>query len=625
MKKNTESAIIRLKKMNLRQVKSFCAKLRRDIIKVCLKNGGHLASNLGTVELTAALYRVFDFPEDKLVWDVGHQSYAAKLITGRDLSDLRREDGISGFLRPTESEYDPVVSGHSSTAISSALGLSEAMAIRGDNHTAVAVVGDGAFTGGLCYEGLNNAGKSGTNMIVILNQNDMSISKNVGAVAKYLGTIRINDRYLRLKQTIKQKLSTLPIIGAPIAAMMLKTKDILKNALYNSTIFEQFGFAYVGPIDGHNQKALEEALTAAKSIASGMVTTPRRPVIVHINTVKGKGYRPAEKNPGAYHSIGAGTKKSSPPEVDCDSFSCVIGETLCQIASRNKRVVALSAAMKHAVGLAHFSDRFPERFFDVGIAEAHAVTFAGGLAAAGMVPVFCVYSTFLQRAYDQILHDLAIANLHAVLCIDRAGFVGEDGETHQGLYDIPFLSTIPNVKIFAPSNYSEARRMLEKGVSSDGIVAIRYPKGNEKSVFFSNSDAPYSLFQTADNNKYLAVGYGRQFCEISEASYKLRGFDLLKLNRVFPIELPAEIRNYRGIVIFEESMKSGGVGEHIAAKLMSAGFSGRFSIQAVEGFVSQASVASQLKAYKLDSKGVVKVMNEFMSKLPKTIRIAKKK
>jgi 1-deoxy-D-xylulose-5-phosphate synthase len=622
-----ESTIVRLKKMNLRQVKSFCAKLRREIIRVCLKNGGHLASNLGTVELTAALYRVFDFPEDKLVWDVGHQSYAAKLITERDLSDLRRQDGVSGFLRPEESDFDPVVSGHSSTSISSALGLSEAMAIRGDNHTAVAVVGDGAFTGGLCYEGLNNAGKSGTNMIVILNQNDMSISKNVGAVAKYLGTIRINDRYLRLKQTIKQKLSNLPIIGKPIAAMMLKTKDILKNALYNSTIFEQFGFAYVGPIDGHNQKALEEALAAAKSIASGKVTSPRRPVIVHINTVKGKGYRPAEKNPGAYHSVGAGTKKSSAPEVDCDSFSFVVGDMLCQLASRNKRVVAISAAMKHAVGLAHFSDRFPERFFDVGIAEAHAVTFAGGLAAAGMTPVFCVYSTFLQRAYDQILHDLAIANLHAVLCIDRAGFVGEDGETHQGLYDIPFLSTIPNVKIFAPSNYAEARRMLEKAVFSDGIIAIRYPKGSEKSVFFSNSDAPYNLFQTGENNKFLAIGYGRQFCEITAASCKQKGFDLLKLNRVFPLELPEEIRNYRGIVVFEESMKSGGVGEHIAAKLMTDGFSGRFSIQAVEGFVAQGSVASQLKAYSLDSKGVARTMHEFMSKSPKpkSVKLTKRK
>ncbi|MDR0903678.1 MAG: 1-deoxy-D-xylulose-5-phosphate synthase [Ruminococcus sp.] len=608
--------INKLKKMNLFQVKQFCRKIRKEIIAACKKNGGHLAPNLGTVELTAALYRVFDFPHDKLVWDVGHQSYAAKIITGEDLQSLRVEDGVSGFCRPDESEFTPVVTGHSSNSVSAALGLAEAMAIKGDNHAAVAVLGDGAFTGGLCFEGLNNAGKSGMNMIVILNQNDMSIGKNVGAVAKYLSTIRISDNYLRLKQRVKQKLATLPVIGEPIAAAMLKTKDVLKNALYySSTMFEQLGFAYVGPIDGHNIRALEEALTAAKSIAGGKVLDPRRPVLVHINTIKGKGYKPAEKNPGAYHSIPVSYNENSPPTVSADSFSSVIGSELLKLAKRNKKIVAITAAMKYAVGLAEFSNKFPKRFFDVGIAEAHAVTFSGGLAAGGLTPVFCVYSSFLQRAYDQIIHDLAIANLHAVICVDRAGFVGEDGETHQGLFDIPFLTTIPGVKVLAPSSFAEARAMLNEAVKADGIVALRYPKGN------SNSDCdysgePYKLI--SNKNKFLAIGYGRQFCEMVNAE----AFDLLKLNQIFPIVLPDDITDYEGIEVFEESMESGGIGEHIAAKLLSKGFSGKFGITAVTGFVPQASVQSQLSRYNLDSDGVNRVMEKYYKKPTRVVEVS---
>jgi 1-deoxy-D-xylulose-5-phosphate synthase len=603
--------------MNIFEVKRFCSKTRKEIIAACKKNGGHLAPNLGTVELTAALYRVFDFPKDKLVWDVGHQSYAAKIITGEGLVNLRCEDGVSGFCRPDRSEFNPVITGHSSNSVSAALGLAEAMSIRNDNHAAVAVVGDGAFTGGLCFEGLNNAGKSGMNMIVILNQNDMSIGKNVGAVAKYLSTIRISDNYLRLKQRVKQKLATLPVIGAPLAAAMLKTKDVLKNALYySSTMFEQLGFAYIGPIDGHNIRALEEALTAAKSIAGGEVVTPRRPVLVHINTIKGKGYKPAEKNPGAYHSIPVSYSKNSPPEVSADCFSSVIGSELAALAKKDKKIVAITAAMKYAVGLAQFSDRFPKRFFDVGIAEGHAVTFSGGLASGGLTPVFCVYSSFLQRAYDQIIHDLAIANLHAVICVDRAGFVGEDGETHQGLFDIPFLTSIPNVTVLAPSSFAEARGMLEAAVKAEGIVAIRYPKGNSSAEFEYTGES-YTLTKTADKNKYLAVGYGRQFCEMADADE----FDLLKLNQIFPLVLPDDITKYQAIEVFEESMKSGGIGEHIAAELLARGYSGKFGITAVEGFVPQASAESQLARYSLDSDGVKKVMEKYYKKPPRVVEI----
>jgi 1-deoxy-D-xylulose-5-phosphate synthase len=604
--------------MNNFQVKQFCKRLRKNIIAACKKNGGHLAPNLGTVELTAALYRVFDFPHDKLVWDVGHQSYAAKLITGESLTDLRAEGGVSGFCRPDGSEFNPVITGHSSNSVSAALGLAEAMSIKGDNHAAVAVVGDGAFTGGLCFEGLNNAGKSGMNMIVVLNQNDMSIGKNVGAVAKYLSTIRISDNYLRLKQRVKQKLATLPVIGAPLAAAMLKTKDVLKNALYySSTMFEQLGFAYIGPIDGHNIRALEEALAAAKSIAGGEVVNPRRPVLVHINTIKGKGYKPAEQNPGAYHSIPVSYNRNCPPTVSSDSFSSVIGSELLRLAKKNKRIVAITAAMKYAVGLAEFSDKFPERFFDVGIAEAHGVTFSGGLASGGLVPVFCVYSSFLQRAYDQIIHDLAIANLHAVICIDRAGFVGEDGETHQGLFDIPFLTSIPNVTVFAPSSYAEAREMLANAIKMDGIVAVRYPKGNSSGADYYDNSA-FKLIKSPGSNKTLAIGYGRQFNEIPESD----NYDVLKLNQIFPLVLPDDITKYHAIEVFEESQKSGGIGEHIAAELLSRGYSGKFGITAVSGFVAQASVQSQLKQYNLDSDGVKRVMTKYNKSPARVIEVS---
>jgi 1-deoxy-D-xylulose-5-phosphate synthase len=487
------------------------------------------------------------------------------------------------------------------------------MHIKGDNHAAVAVIGDGAFTGGLCYEGLNNAGKSNRNIIVILNQNDMSIGKNVGAVAKYLTSIRINDRYLRLKQQVKKRLSSIPIIGAPIAALMLKTKEILKSALYvNSTMFEQFGFVYIGPVNGHNLSELEEALAAAKSIAAGDDKNPSRPVFLHVNTIKGKGYKPSEQNPGAYHSMPPEYADKCPPKIGCDCFSYHIGDELTHLAEKDNRIVAITAAMKYAVGLSCFADRFPERFFDVGIAEAHAVTFAGGLAAAGLLPVFCVYSSFLQRSFDQLIHDLSAANLHAILCIDRAGFVGEDGETHQGLFDIPMLCSVPNVTIFAPSSFSEARAMLKKAVDMPGIVAIRYPKTICADVDSARSKFIPPFEPIRKTNSLLAVGYGRQFSEITAAK-KIAdfGFDTLKLNQIYPLVLPESIFRYKHIVIFEESQKSGGIGEHLAAKLLETGFSGTLKIVAVSSFVPAGTVSSQLAKFNLDRDGVLRILSEY--------------
>jgi 1-deoxy-D-xylulose-5-phosphate synthase len=601
-----------IKNLSHRECKTLCKNLRRDIIKYTLKNGGHLASSLGTVELTVALHRVFDFPGDKIVWDVGHQSYAHKLLTGRGLKTLRRGGGISGF--PRISEGDDFIGGHSGIAVSAALGFAEAIKLDGSARTAVAVVGDGAMTSGECFEGLNNAGKSETPLVVVLNQNDMSISKNVGALAKYLSSVRIDSRYISAKRAVDGFLRGIPVVGTPVRHIMIGVKDTLKHWLYRYTVplFEQFGFRYLGPVDGHNQSELEEALKTAKML--------RCPVLVHVNTVKGKGYRPAKKNPGAFHSCPAGYKSKKPPVVSNDCFSCVFGNELLELAESDKNICAITPAMKYASGLNAFSEKFPDRFFDVGIAEAHAVTFAAGLAAAGKLPVAAIYSSFLQRAFDQILHDLAASNLHAVLCVDRAGFVGEDGETHQGIYDVSMLGAVPNVTIYAPSDYAELRLCLKKALyETEGVAVVRYPRGGEA----DNTDTPPSKYTdfTADfsGKKLLCIGYGRQFYEIKKARESAAGsgntpFDTLKLTKISPFFIPKEVLKYREIIFFEEGIKSGGVGEKFASKLLTLGFKGKFKIIAAAGFIKQDTAAAQLKAYGLDAPGVLNAARSVFGK-----------
>jgi 1-deoxy-D-xylulose-5-phosphate synthase len=616
---------IDIKNLSKSQCKRLCKSLRREIIKSTLKNGGHLASSLGTVELTVALHRVFDFPDDKIVWDVGHQSYAHKILTGRDLTKLRRKDGVSGF--PRIREGDDFIGGHSGIAVSAALGFAEEIKLDNRGSTAIAVVGDGAMTGGQCFEGLNNAGKSETPLIVILNQNDMSISKNVGALAKYLYSIRIDSRYLNAKRAVDGFLRGIPVVGTPVRHLMIGVKDTLKHWLYKhtNTIFEQFGFHYLGPVDGHNLTELEEALSSAKML--------RVPVVVHVNTEKGRGYKPAKKNPGAFHSCPAGHKSKKPPEVGANSFSCVLGDELTRLAALDKNICAITPAMKYASGLNGFSETFPDRFFDVGIAEQHAVTFAAGLAAAGKLPVAAIYSSFLQRAYDQILHDLAISNLHAVLCIDRAGFVGEDGETHQGLYDVSMLSGIPNVTIYAPADYAELRLCLYRALyETEGIAAVRYPRGGGQGgggrsdvaaappktatgAADAVSDAagaqcaPLQTIKYSDyeadfsGKKTLCVGYGRQFFEIKKAQSKT-AFDTLKLTKIRPFFIPKEVLKYRDIIFFEEGIKTGGIGEQFASKLLTLGYKGKFRLVAADGFIGQDSAAAQLSLFGLDSKGV---------------------
>ena len=590
-----------LSKLTVSECERLCREIRRIIIKTVFKNGGHLSSNLGTVELTVAMHRVFNTPADKFIWDVGHQVYTHKLLTGRydNFSTLRKEGGISGFSRPSESEHDAFISGHSSTSISAALGISEAMKLRGDKHHTVAVIGDGAFTGGMAYEGLNNAGKSDNNLIIILNHNDMSISRNVGAFAKYLTSIRGNTTYLDVKKRVEQFLINTPIVGEPVRNVISASKTALKSILYHSTMFEDMGFVYLGPVNGHDIEELEDALRSAKKL--------KRPVFVHVNTIKGKGYKPAEINPGAFHAIpSSGYDKNKPDNYIENSYSEIFGKKLCSLADKDNDICAITAAMKYGTGLQYFASAHPQRFYDVGIAEQHAVTFAAGLSKGGKVPVFAVYSSFLQRSYDQLIHDAAIDNTHIVIAIDRAGFVGEDGETHQGLFDVPMLVTVPNTTIYSPSTYAELEMCLEKSVHEDeGIVAVRYPKGAETVSDYAEDTISFSISKC--NNSKLAVSYGR----IVHNLYTVDNCDVLKLVKIWPVEneIIEICMAYDEIYFFEEGSESGGIGEKLLNKLCSCGYKGKFVITAVNGFVSQASVQRCMEKYSLDTEGMKKIIN----------------
>lgn len=551
-----------LKKLSIKQCEFLCKDIRKILIDTVSKNGGHLASNLGAVELTVSIHRVFNSPKDKIVWDVGHQSYTHKILTGRlnRFNTLRKEDGLSGFCRPDESEHDAFISGHSSTAVSAALGIATAMHLNGDDHHTIAVVGDGAATGGEFFEGLNNAGKSNTNLIVILNHNEMSISKNVGGLAKYLSTMRTKESYQKTKSIIERVLDRTPVVGKPIKGALKNSKDAFKEMLLHSTMFEDLGFEFIGPLDGHDLVELEHGLKVAKAM--------NKPVFVQVNTIKGKGYLPAEENPGEFHGIGSFEVSTGNPDVVLsDSFSSVMGEELCEIGRKNRRVCAVTAAMKYGTGLQAFAKKYPDRFFDVGIAEEHAVTFCGGLASMGFIPVFAVYSSFLQRAYDQIIHDLAIGGNHAVLCVDRAGIVGTDGETHQGIFDVSFLTSIPNVKIYSPSNYDELKLCLNQAVFTDTkISVVRYPRGNNSSLYKKDEvsvDYDYCNY----GNRILLVTYGRIFDNVYSAVELLRNkeinCDILKLVSIFPLqeEISDIISGYDLVFFFEESYDYGSISE----------------------------------------------------------------
>lgn len=463
-----------LKKLNIEEKNKLAQEIREYILQVVSENGGHLASNLGIVELTLAIHSVFDMPKDKIVWDVGHQSYVHKIITGRreEFKTLRKLNGLSGFPKTNESEYDNFNTGHSSTSISAALGIARARDLKGENNQVLAVIGDGALTGGMALEALNDAGFSKTKMTVILNDNEMSISKNIGGLNMFLSKLRTKKLYKKSNISLKKILNKIPIIGKVIVKIIQRIKRSIKQLIIPKVFFEDIGFTYLGPVDGHNIEQLENILKLSKELD--------KPVLVHVLTKKGKGYKIAEENPDKYHATAPFNIETGKPKKEKKpDYSKIFGEKIVELAKENNKIVAITASMKDGTGLTKFQQEFPKRFFDIGIAEQHCLTMAAGMAKEGMIPFVPIYSSFYQRAYDQVIHDIAIQNLPVIMCVDRAGVVGADGETHQGTLDMAFFRLVPNLTIMAPKDFKELEDMMEFAVNLNKPVVIRYPRGGE--------------------------------------------------------------------------------------------------------------------------------------------------
>lgn len=594
-----------IKKMNIKELNDLCGQLRQKMVGTVSRTGGHLASNLGTVELTVAMHRVFTTPKDTIVWDVGHQCYAHKLLTDRyaRFDTLRQQGGVSGFPNPAESAHDAFVAGHSSTSISVANGIAKAKALKGDKSYTIAVIGDGALTGGLAYEGLSNAGRSDDRLIVVLNDNKMSISENVGFVARYLSHQRSRVKYVRIKQKVTKVLNHTPLIGRPLTALIQHIKKKIKRSVFAGTsFFENMGFYYMGPVDGHNLDELIEAFRAAKSVD--------RPVVLHVNTIKGKGSTYAEQDPDIYHGISCFDPDTGVPKSGGASFSSCFGDTLCRMAAEDDRIVAVTAAMIKGTCLEKFAEKYPTRFFDTGIAEEHAVTFSAGMARGGLLPVFAVYSTFLQRSYDQLINDTALMNNHVVLAIDRAGVVPDDGETHQGIYDVAMLATIPNVTMYAPSTFAELELHLHQALyDTDGIAAVRYPKGGEGDLLadYVPDAAPYTLDDDGARD-VLLVTYGRTYGEVAALCRRYRSegksVSVLKLNRILPVaaEVVALAAEYKCVLVLEETR--GGLGDLLGSRLMQAGFGGKYAVRAIEETLGACTTVQGLHRVGLDAAGI---------------------
>ncbi|WP_088187270.1 1-deoxy-D-xylulose-5-phosphate synthase [Desulfosporosinus sp. FKA] len=601
--------------LDLAELNTLAQEIRKHMIDVISKNGGHLAPNLGVVELTIALHRVFDSPKDKIVWDVGHQTYVHKLLTGRfdRFSTIRQYHGISGFPKRSESVHDCFETGHSSTSISAAVGFAKARDILGEDHHVVAVIGDGAMTGGMAYEALNHAGHNETNIIVVLNDNEMSISPNVGAMSSYLNRLRTDPLYDKRKEEIEELLKRIPKIGSKVAKMVAKAKDSLKYLLVPGLLFEELGFTYLGPIDGHDQALLEEVLDQAKH--------KKGPVLVHVVTCKGKGFKPAEENPDVFHGVapfdpetGKIIKKSSPP-----TYTAIFGDTLCRLAKDDPKIVAISAAMPSGTGLKTFAEIFPERFFDVGIAEQHAVTFAAGLAFGGLKPVVAIYSTFYQRAYDQVLHDVCLQNAPVVLAIDRAGVVGDDGPTHHGVFDISFLRIIPNLVLMAPKDEDELRHMILTALKYDGPVALRYPRSAGQGVSLTEPlhEIPIGKGEVLRDGKdvtLIGIGPTVQICLSAAQELRHRGIEAAVINLRFINPLDRELilsyaQKTENFVTIEDHVLKGGMGSAILELLEEEGIQGvNVERLGYTGFVEQGSISQLHMAQGLSVKGIIQAI-----------------
>ena len=560
-----------LKKLSVEQLGTLAAEIRATIIQTVSKTGGHLAPCLGVVELTLAIHYVFDTPEDKLVWDVGHQSYAHKLLTGRreKFHTLRQYQGISGFPKREESPFDSFDTGHSSTSISASLGIATGKELKGDRHKSIAVIGDGSMTGGMAFEALNQAGHLHKNLIVILNDNEMSISPNVGALSSFLSRKLTSKTAVRVKKEMEHFLKSFSNVGENILSVLKKSEESFKGFFTPGMLFEALKFEYIGPIPGHNLENLIEALSNVRDFSTG-------PTLIHVLTTKGKGYEPAEKNPGDFHGVGpfcieTGHPLPSPPAPP--SYTKIFGETLVEIAAQDPRVVAITAAMPAGTGLSNFSQRFPERFFDVGIAEQHAITFAAGMATEGLLPVVAIYSTFFQRALDQIIHDVCLPNLPVTLAIDRGGLVGDDGPTHHGVFDLSFLRFIPNLVIMAPKDENELRHMLHTAILHPGPAAVRYQRGNGEGVFLDEVRQRLPLGKgelLREGEDILLLPIGNRVAAALEAATGLKklGMEAAVINPRFIRPLDEELicewaRRTGKVITIEDNVKKGGFGSAV--------------------------------------------------------------
>lgn len=567
-----------VKALTVRELEQLASELRHFIIDTVSQNGGHLAPNLGTVELTLALYSVFSFPGDKLVWDVGHQAYTHKILTGRRdaFKTLRKKGGITGFPNRSESVYDAFGVGHASTSISAALGMALARDAKGEKNQVIAVIGDGALTGGESFEALNNAGDLGTKLIVILNDNEMSIDANVGAMSEYLSRIRIAPQYARAKRDMGSLLMSIPHIGDKVYKTASHLKDGVRSVLVPGSLFEEMGFHYIGPIDGHNIGLLEEVLASAKEMEG--------PVLIHIHTVKGKGYKPAEQAPDKFHGVGCfdpSTGKSAKKAGCAPSYTSVFSKALIDLAKDRPDILAITAAMPSGTGLKAFGQAYPKRFFDVGIAEEHAMTLAAGMAAAGMHPVIALYSTFAQRAYDQLIHDVCLQNLPVTLCLDRAGLVGEDGPTHHGVFDLSYLRQMPNMCVMAPKDEEELRHMLATAIAIEGPAAVRYPRGAGLGVPLTDSldtlpVGKAEVLQEEGDIAFLAVGTMVEKAKEAAAILKEEGIEAAVVNMRFIKPLDTELlgemaRTKRLLITAEENVLAGGFGSAVAEYLADHG------------------------------------------------------
>ena len=601
-----------LKILNNKGKEQLAKEIRDFIIDIVSKNGGHLASNLGVVELTIALHSVFNIPQDKIVWDVGHQTYVHKIITGRkeQMNTLRQLNGIAGFPKTSESEYDCFDTGHSSTSISVAMGMARARDIKKEKNKVIAVIGDGALTGGMALEALNDAGYSKTNIIVILNDNEMSISKNVGGISDFLNKVRTKKIYTKSNNYVKKAVTKIPRAGDFIIRHVRKIKYSIKQLMLPNMLFEDMGFTYIGPIDGHDIEKLESNLKTAKQLNG--------PILIHVVTKKGKGYKPAEENPDKFHSTGSfNIETGEPIKPKKKDYSKVFGEKLVKLAKNDEKIVAITASMKDGTGLTEFSKEFPKRFFDIGIAEQHAIGMAAGMARAGMIPVVPIYSSFYQRGYDQVIHDVCIQKLPVILCVDRAGIVGNDGETHQGIYDLSFFNIVPNLNIMAPKDFKELEDMLEFAIKLKEPVVIRYPRGGEgKEIFEKHETIQKGKAELIkEGTDITIIGIGKMVDKAIEVSKILKesniDAEIINARFVKPLDEEAimeSIIKTKNVITIEDNIIEGGLGTVVEEAII------KNNIQNVkikkfgypDEFVKHASPDEIEKKYGLDAETIAK-------------------